>query len=507
MWLSILLGLAGLAAGVGAGYYYRKNQIEKKNKDLVEESEKILSDAKLKSKEIVYNARNEALRLQEEIKKEEHELQKKLHEREGRLMKKEEGLDSKSEEIEKVKEELEDKMNSVRQLREEVEGIYRLQSQQLEKIAAMSKEEAKDVLLKKVEEESKEDLVAQIKKAEKELQEKSEEKAKWIIADAISRCAAETTAESTATIVNLPNDEMKGRIIGREGRNINAFEQITGVDVIVDDTPGSIVISGFDLVRRYIAKVALERLIEDGRIHPARIEETVIKVKDEVNVLIKELGEKAVLEAGVTGLHPNLVKILGRLKFRVTHGQNALKHSMEVAFLAANLAAELGADEGVCRRAGLLHDIGKAVDHEVPGPHAKIGADIVKKFGLPADVVHAIEAHHGNVAPETLEAQLVQTANLISNTRPGANKDNLDAYVRRLSEFEQLCNGFEGVNKAYVIQAGTEVRIFIDPDKLDDLASIKLSHEVVRTIERDLQHPGPVKVHVIRETRAEEYAK
>lgn len=507
MWLSILLGLSGLAVGGGAGYYYRKNQIEKKNKDLVEESEKILADAKIKSKEVIYNARNEALRLQEEIKKEEHEVQKKLHEREERLMKKEEGVDKKGEEIENLKEDLDDKMNSVRQLREEVEGIYRLQSQQLEKIAAMSKEEARDVLLKKVEEESKEDLVAQIKKAEKELQDKSEERAKWIIADAISRCAAETTAESTATIVNLPNDEMKGRIIGREGRNINAFEQITGVDVIVDDTPGSIVISGFDLVRRYIAKVALERLIEDGRIHPARIEETVVKVKDEVNVLIKELGEKAVLEAGVTGLHPNLVKILGRLKFRVTHGQNALKHSMEVAFLAANLAAELGADESVCRRAGLLHDIGKAVDHEVPGPHAKIGADIVKKFGLSSDVVHAIEAHHGNIAPETLEAQLVQTANLISNTRPGANKDNLDTYVRRLNEFEQLCNGFEGVKKAYVIQAGTEVRIFIDPDKLDDLASIKLSHEVVRTIERDLQHPGPVKVHVIRETRAEEYAK
>ncbi len=507
MWLTILLGLVGLVAGGGAGYYYRKKQIEKKNKDLVEESEKILSDSKIKSKEIIYNARNEALRLQEEIKKEEHESQKKLHEREERLMNKEEGLDTKNEEIEKLKEDLDDKMDSVRQLREEVEGIYRLQSQQLEKIAAMSKEEAKDVLLKKVEEESKEDIVAQIKKAEKELQEKSEEKAKWIIADAISRCAAETTAESTATIVNLPNDEMKGRIIGREGRNINAFEQITGVDVIVDDTPGSIVVSGFDLVRRYIAKVALERLIEDGRIHPARIEETVVKVKDEVNVLIKELGEKAVLEAGVTGLHPNLVKILGRLKFRVTHGQNALKHSMEVAFLAANLAAELGADEGVCRKAGLLHDIGKAVDHEVPGPHAKIGADIVKKFGLPSDIVHAIEAHHGNVAPETLEAQLVQTANLISNARPGANKDNLDAYVRRLNEFEQLCDGFEGVKKAYVIQAGTEVRIFIDPEKLDDLASVKLAHEVVRTIERDLQHPGPVKVHVIRETRAEEYAK
>ena len=377
----------------------------------------------------------------------------------------------------------------------------------MEKIAAMTKDEAKDMLLRKVEEESKADIVIQIKKAEKELKEKVDEKAKWIIADAIARCASETTAESTATIVNLPNDEMKGRIIGREGRNINTFEQMTGVDVIVDDTPGSIVISGFDLVRRYIAKVALEKLIEDGRIHPARIEETVEKVKDEVNVLIKELGEKAVLETGVTGFHVNLVKILGRLKFRVTHGQNALKHSMEVSFLAGNLASELGADVTVCRRAGLLHDIGKAVDHEIPGHHAKIGADIARKFGLAKEVIHAIEAHHGDPAPETLEAQLVQAANSISNARPGASKDNLDMYMKRLIELENLCNDFNGVRKAFAIQAGTEVRIFVNPDELDDLESVKLSYNIARKIEHDLQHPGPVKVHVIRETEAEEYAK
>lgn len=507
MWFPILLSLVGLAAGGGAGYYYRKKQVEKRNKNLVEETERILTDAKNKSKEIVYDARSEALKLQEEIKKEEHESRMKLNETEERLMKKEEVLDKKGENVDKMRDELEDKMSSVKQLREEVEGIYRLQSQQLEKIAGMSKDEAKEILLKKVEEDSKEDIVVQIKKAEKDLQEQADERAKWIIADAIARCAAETTAESTSTIVNLPSDDMKGRIIGREGRNINTFEQITGVDVIIDDTPGSIVVSGFDLVRRYIAKVALEKLIEDGRIHPARIEEIVEKVKDEVNVLIKEMGEKAVLEAGVTGLHANLVKILGRLKFRVTHGQNALKHSMEVAFLAANLAAEVGADEGVCRKAGLLHDIGKAVDHEVPGHHAKIGADIARKFGLPKEVVHAIEAHHNSVAPETLEAQLVQAANLISNARPGASKDNLDSYIKRLREFEQLCDGFEGVKKSYVIQAGTEVRIFINPEKLDELESVKLAHQVAGKIEKDLQHSGPVKVHVIRETRAEEYAK
>lgn len=507
MWVSILLAVVGIALGGSAGYYYRKQAVEKKNNDLVIKSEQILSEAKNKAKEMVYDARNEALKLQDELKKEEQRNRAKISEIEERLMKKEESIDKKSDDVEKMRNDLDNKVTSVKQLRDEVEGIYKLQSQQLEKIAGMSKEEAKEVLLQKVEEESKEDIIIQIKKTEKELQDKADEKAKWIIADAISRCAAETTAESTATLVNLPNDEMKGRIIGREGRNINTFEQITGVDVIIDDTPGSIVISGFDLVRRYIAKVALERLIEDGRIHPARIEEVVEKVKDEVNILIKELGEKAVLETGVTGLHPNLIKILGRLKFRVTHGQNALRHSMEVSFLAASLAAELGADEGICRKAGLLHDIGKAVDHEVPGPHAKIGADIARKFGLPAEIVHAIEAHHGNPAPETLEAQLVQAANLISNARPGASKENLDTYVRRLSELENMCNSFEGVKKSFAIQAGTEVRMFINPDELDDLESIKLAQRVARKIEHDLQHPGPVKIHVIREIRVEEFAK
>lgn len=507
MWLPILLALIGLSAGGTGGYYYRKSQVEKKNKDLVDKAQKVLEDAKSKSKEVLYEARNEAFKIQDELKKEEQKKQKQLNEIEERLMNREDSLDKKNEAADKLKSELEEKVSAVRKLRDEVQEIHKLQSQQLEKVASMSKEEAKEILLKNAEEEAKEDIVIQIKKAEKELQDQADEKAKWIIADALARCAAETTAESTATIVSLPSDEMKGRIIGREGRNINTFEQITGVDVIVDDTPGSIVVSGFDLVRRYIAKVALERLIEDGRIHPARIEETVEKVKDEVNVLIKELGEKAVLEAGVTGFHPNLVKILGRLKFRVTHGQNVLKHSMEVAFLAGNLAAELGADVSICKRAGLLHDIGKAVDHEIPGHHAKIGADIARKFGLQKEVVHAIEAHHGNPAPETLEAILVQVANLISNARPGANKDNLDAYMRRLMELENVCSSFDGVEKTFAIQAGTEVRIFVNPSKLDDLESVKLSHKIARKIETDLQHPGPVKVHVIREIREEEYAQ
>ncbi|MBI2634225.1 ribonuclease Y [Candidatus Peregrinibacteria bacterium] len=507
MTMQILLAIVGIIIGAGAGYLYRKKQVEAKNKDIVARSEQILMESKNKAKEMVFEARNEALKLQDELKKEEKKNQQRLDEIEARLLKKEEVLDRKNDDVDKTRSDMDAKVASLKQLRDDVEGIYKLQSQQLEKIAAMSKEEAREILLKKVEDESREDIVAQIKKAEKELKDKAAEKAKWIISDAIARTAAETTAESTATIVNLPNDEMKGRIIGREGRNINTFEQITGVDVIIDDTPGSIVISGFDLVRRYIAKVALERLIEDGRIHPARIEETVEKVKNEVNILIKELGEKAVLETGVTGLHPNLIKILGRLKFKVTHGQNALKHSMEVSFLAGSLAAEIGADQGICRKAGLLHDIGKAVDHEVPGHHAKIGADIARKFGLSQEVVHAVEAHHGTPEPETVEAQLVQAANLISNARPGANKENLDTYIRRLNELENICNSFESVKKTFAIQAGAEVRIFLDPEKIDDLEAVKLAYRVARKIEHDLQHPGPVKIHVIRETRAEEFAK
>lgn len=506
MILPIILAIAGLAVGVTGGYLYRKKMIEGKHKEIVEKAEKMLFDAKTKSKEVIFEAKNESLKLQDELKKEEQKNQARLNEIEERLMKKESALDKKSDQVDKVKIDLENKISSVKHIRDEVEGIYKLQSQQLERIASMSKDEAKQVLLQKVEEEAKEDIVAQIKKAEEELKEKADEKARWIIADAIVRNASETTSESTATIVNLPSDDLKGRIIGREGRNINTFEQITGVDVIIDDTPNSIVISGFDLVRRYVAKVSLGRLIEDGRIHPARIEETVEKVKAEVNILIKELGDKAVLETGVTGLHPNLIKILGRLKFRVTHGQNALKHSIEVSFLAGSLAAELGADESVCRRAGLLHDIGKAVDHEVPGHHAKIGADIARKFGLPKEVIHAIDAHHGDPVPESLEAQLVQAANLISNARPGANKENLDSYLRRLMELENMCRSFQGVKSAYAIQAGTEVKIFVNPEDLDDLQSIKLSHQIVRKIEHDLHHPGPVKVHVIRESRVEEFA-
>jgi ribonuclease Y len=505
--LTIILALVGLAGGIAAGYIYRKKLVEEKNKDLAEKSQQLVKDAQNKSKELLFEAKNEAFKVLDEAKKEEQRKRAQLQKIEERLVEKEQGLDKKSEDADKLKEELEDKVTSVKRLREEVQKIQEMQEAELEKVAQMSKEDAKEILLKKVEEDTKEVLVEQIKKTEKDVKEQAEAKAKFIIAEAIQKYAAETTVESTATIVSLPSDDMKGRIIGREGRNINTFEEITGVDVIVDDTPGSIVISGFDLVRRYIAKITLERLIEDGRIHPTRIEETYEKVKEEVSKLIKELGEKAAFDVGVAGLHPNLVKLLGRLKFRVSYGQNVLKHSMEVAYLAANLASELGGDVNICKRAGLLHDIGKAVDHEVQGHHAGIGRDIAKKFGLDEKVIHCIEAHHGDPAPTTIEAMIVAAANAIANARPGANKDNLDNYIKRLDELETVCNNFEGVRKAYAIQAGTEVRIFVNPEEVDDLSALKLSHEITRKIEHDLQYPGQIKVNVIRETREEEYAK
>lgn len=502
----ILYILLGLVLGGVLGYFYQKTSFEKENSSLAEKSDKILSEAKNKAKELVYDAKSEALKIRDSLKNEEKKKQKEIAEIEQRLMKKENNLDKKNEEIDKTRNKIDEKLETINKEKEELSKKLSEQARKLEEIAKMSKEEAKTYLLDQVEEEVKDDIVAQIKKAEKDLQDKVDEKAKWILADAISRCASEVTVESTSTVVNLPSDDMKGRIIGKEGRNINTFEHITGVDVIVDDTPGSILVSGFDLVRRYIAKVTLERLIEDGRIHPARIEEMYYKVKSEVNDLIKELGEKAMIETGVTGFHPNLVKILGRLKFRVVNGQNALKHAIEVSHLAANLASDLGADVNVAKKAGLLHSIGKAVDHEVPGDHAKISADIAKKFGMSDAVVEAIQSYVDQ-NNDSLPGLIVRVASMVSAARPGAKKDNLDNFINRLSELENLCKEFKGVDKAYAVKAGSEVRIFVSPEELDDLASVKLSYEIARKIEREQMHSGPVKVHVIRELRDAEYAK
>jgi ribonuclease Y len=505
--LYLVYALAGLVAGATAGFIYRQKFVEKRNRECNEIAEKIIKDAENSSKEKLLKAKSEALKVMEEAKKEEQIKREEILRIEKRLLQKEESLHSKAKDVEKKKMDLEQKMQEIKEKKEEVDQLHASKKQELEKVAQLSEEEAKDILFKKIEIDYEQEFIEHIRKFEKNLYEKAQEKAKNILAEAIQKYASETASESTATIVNLPSDDLKGRIIGREGRNITTFEQITGIDVIVDDTPGSIIISGFDLVRRYIAKTALERLISDGRIHPARIEETVLKVKEEVSNMIKELGEKAAYETGVAGLHPNLLKLLGRLKFRTSNGQNVLKHSIEVSFLAGHLASEIGANENLCRRAGLLHDIGKAVDHEVPGHHAKVGADIAKKFGLTNDVVEIIENHHGSPNPISVETMVVSAANIISNSRPGAAKDNLETYIRRLSELENIANSFAGVEKSYAVHAGQEVRIFVKPEEVTDLQAIKLSHEIASKIEKDLNYPNPIKVHIIRELRIEEFAQ
>lgn len=504
--MTYLYALFALIVGATGGYFVRKKQVEEKNKDLKEKGEMVVQQANSKAQEIIYKAKNEALKIMDETKTGEEKKRDQMRVVEERLVSKEESLDKKLHNLDESRSELEKRVEQTRELREEVQKLHDMQAKELEKISGLSRDEAKEILLKQVEEDSKDEIVRHIQLAEKELKEQSRERAKFILADAIQKYAAETASESTATIVNLPSDDMKGRIIGREGRNINTFEQATGIDVIVDDTPGSILISGFDLVRRYVAKISLERLISDGRIHPARIEETVEKVKEEVNVMVKELGEKAAFETGVSGLHPNLIKLLGRLKFRTSYGQNVLKHSMEVSFLAASLAGELGADISTCRKAGLLHDIGKAVDHEIQGPHAQIGRDIAKKFGLLEDIVHAIESHEGDPEPRSVEAMVVAAANQIAITRPGANKDNLETFIKRLQEIEAISNSFKGVNKSFAVQAGNELRVFVAPEDIDDLEATKLSYNIARKIEKDLQYAGQIKVNVVREIRVEEFA-
>ncbi len=505
-YVTLILLLLGLGVGGGAGFFFRNQQIKGEDLKKRQQQEKALAEAHAKASEMIAKARNEAMRDREEAQKEERVKRKKLEESETRLVKKEEQMDARVEDLDKMKAKLEEQAEHLKKDREKAVSLVGEQEKKLQEVAGLSHEEAKKLLLDQIEKDFKDELVHYAKKMERDMKEDVDQKAKQILADAIQRYASETTVESTTTAVPLPQEDMKGRIIGREGRNINAFESVTGVDVIVDDTPGNIIISGFDPIRRYMAKITLERLVEDGRIHPARIEEMYAKVKDEVNLLIKDLGEKAAFEVGVAGLPPNVLKILGRLKFRIAYGQNVLKHSMEVAFLAAELAGLLGANVDLCKKAGLLHDIGKAVDHEVQGKHAMIGRDILKKFGMSDEVLHCVEANEGDVDAETVEAKIIQVANLISVARPGANKDNMENYVKRLAEIEKLATDFPGVEKAFAVQAGRELRVFVSPDVVDDLQAIKMSHEMARQIEKELQYPGKIKVEVIREKRVEAFA-
>jgi ribonuclease Y len=519
--MEIILIILGVIMGGAVGYAVRIKRIKQKEEEILQEHQvnikkaekelesisKKIDQASNKIEESEIEAKRKAVEIIEEAKKEEQKRREQLMKHEERILKKEEGIDKKQEEAVNNLKQIEELKKDVDLKKQEVDDLYQKQRDKLSEIAKLKPDEAKELLLKQVEEEAKDVLVKRYQQIEVAIKEDADKKAKNIIAHAIQKYAAEVASESTSTVVVLPNDEMKGRVIGREGRNINAFEQATGVDVIVDDTPGSILISGFDLVRRFTAKRALEQLIEDGRIHPARIEEIVEKAKKEVNVLIKEFGEKAVFETGITGLPPDLIKIIGRLRFRTSYGQNILKHSMEVAFIAAALAEELGADVKIAKTAAFLHDIGKAVDHEIEGPHALIGRDILKKFKIDERIVHAVAAHHEDIPMETLEDYIVQAADAISGSRPGARRESIDAYIRRLKELEETAASFPGVENVYAIQAGREVRVFVSPDKVDDVGTAKLAYDIAAKIEQELSYPGQVKVHVVREKRVVEFAK
>ena len=476
-----------------------------------EKAAAILTDAEksgaAKKRELMLEAKEENQRLRADLDKEIKDRRNELNRQERRINQKEENLDKKAENLEKKDQQLTKQLKNLEAKENEIAEIKNRQIAELEKISGMTHDEAREILLKDIEAQTRRDAAKMVKEIEQEAKENAEKNAKNIVALSIQKVAADHVAETTVSVVNLPSDEMKGRIIGREGRNIRTLETLTGVDLIIDDTPEAVIVSSFDPIRREVAKVALEKLIVDGRIHPARIEESVKKAKKEVDAVIKQEGENAAFETGVHGLHPELIKLLGKLRFRTSYGQNVLKHSIEVANLAGVMAGELGTDITLAKRAGLLHDIGKAVDHEVEGSHVTIGADIAKKYHENKEVIHAIMAHHGDVEPQTLVASLVQAADAVSAARPGARRENLETYVKRLQKLEEIANSFDGVDKSFAIQAGREVRIMVKPDVINDDGMIMVAKNIVKRIEAELEYPGQIKVSLIRETRAVDYAK
>lgn len=503
----LAISLLALAIGAILGYLTRQTIAKKQLSTAEGKASKLTEEAEKKSQEIVLEAKNKAVTILEEAKKKEQERESQIARLEERLGKREEILDKKTEEIDRGRAVLESKAEEIKKIRIEAEETRKQELKRLEKIAGFSKEEAKKVLLQLTEEENRDLIANKIKVLEAQGQEEVEKKAKDIMTQAIQKYAGSHAADVTTSTVSIASDEIKGRIIGREGRNIKALERLTGIEIIVDDTPEAIVISGFDPIRREIARIAIEKLVGDGRIHPTKIEEAVEYAKKEINNKIKEAGEAAVYDVGVAGLDPKIVQILGRLRYRTSYGQNALLHSLEVAHLSGALAAELGADVALAKKAGLLHDIGKAIDHEVQGTHIEIGIKILQKFGIAKEVIDAMKAHHEDYPFESPESMIIAAADAISASRPGARKDTLENYLKRLGELEDVANSFEEVEKTYAIQAGREIRVFVKPEKIDDLGAIKLSRAIADKIEKELKYPGEIKVNVIRETRAVEYAR
>ena len=513
--LTVVLVLVAAAVAGALGFYLggenRKRTAEAKIGSAEEEAKRIVNDAikaaEQKRKETIIEAKDEAFKLKSDADKEIKDRRAEITRQERRIDQKEEALDKRTAQMERKEEDLKRRSETVEARLDELEQLKLRQTEKLETIAAMSKEDARAVLLKQVDDELTHEKAMKISAYQANMKDECDNLARELIGQAIARCAADATSEATVSVVPLPSDEMKGRIIGREGRNIRALETATGCDLIIDDTPEAITLSSFDQTRREVARMALERLIADGRIHPTRIEETVDKCRRELEIQMKREGDKAVMELGIHSLHPDLVKLIGRLKYRTSFGQNVLSHSLEVAWLAGLMAGELGVNVQLARRAGLLHDIGKALDHEIEGSHVQIGVDICKKYRENPQVIHAIEAHHGDVEPKTTLAFIIMAADAISAARPGARRENMESYIKRLETLEALCNGFEGVESSYAVQAGREVRILVQPDKVSDDEVILLARNVAKKIENELDYPGQIKVSVIRESRATEYAK